>query len=223
MTQEPLTNKQHNAVQMLLPWYATGRLEAEERATVDAHLRRCARCQGDLALERRIVRESAARVPSSHAGWVAMLARLDAPTASPLPAARPPRERRRWLRSDGHGAGRRLRWVVAGQSVAIAILATWMVGANVLGPQARQGEYRALSADTQAPAGNVLVMFKPTTPENELRKLLTASGARLVNGPTSAGAYVLMLPGGADGRGLATLRSSSAVTMAEPIEGESQP
>jgi anti-sigma factor RsiW len=223
----PIDERQHDTVQMLLPWYSTGQLDADERETVERHLQGCARCQADLAVERRIAREPADLVPSADAGWAAMTARLNAPSLpSALPGTpqrRAPRERRRWLAGRNGAGGNRLRWIVAGQSVAIAVLATWMVGTRVLVPQPMQGDYRTLSATTEAPIGNILVMFRPTTSEGELRRLLAASGARVVNGPTSAGAYVLMVPDAADGRALVTLRSSHAVTMAEPIEGETLP
>lgn len=38
----------------LLPWYANGTLKTEERAQVEAHLARCARCQRELHELQRI-------------------------------------------------------------------------------------------------------------------------------------------------------------------------
>jgi hypothetical protein len=38
----PLHGDEHHEVQLLLPWCATGRLDAADRARVEAALRRCA-------------------------------------------------------------------------------------------------------------------------------------------------------------------------------------
>lgn len=44
----------HAAVQALLPWYASGRLDDSDAAAVEAHLAGCARCRAELAVERRL-------------------------------------------------------------------------------------------------------------------------------------------------------------------------
>ena len=41
------------AVQKLLPWYLTGRLEDAERLQVDEHLATCAECRAELETERQ--------------------------------------------------------------------------------------------------------------------------------------------------------------------------
>ena len=44
----------HDDACALLPWYATGRLDAEDVARVEAHLPTCTQCQADLIAERRL-------------------------------------------------------------------------------------------------------------------------------------------------------------------------
>jgi hypothetical protein len=63
MTVIPLDRQNHEAVQALLPWYLTRRLEPGELALVERHLALCARCRADLAFERRL-RDAMAALPS---------------------------------------------------------------------------------------------------------------------------------------------------------------
>lgn len=212
----------HEAARLLLPWFAAGTLDAVERAQVAAHLAECPDCQAELALDRELAGASPQVMPSPDAGWAALSARLgDAPVEHTSMPAPPPRrrDRRPWLRSGGGGAAR-WRWLAAAQFGAIAVLGTWLL-VPATSPLPARSSYRALGT-TDEMTGNVLAMFRPDTSEAELRGLLTASDARVVDGPTSAGAYVLAVPGGAHGVGLARLRRSSAVTMAEPI-GDAAP
>ena len=53
----------HEQAEELLPWYATGRLDAADRSLVEAHLAACARCQRQLAGERRMVDRFRAKTP----------------------------------------------------------------------------------------------------------------------------------------------------------------
>ena len=80
--------------------------------------------------------------------------------------------------------------------------------------------YRALGEAPAAAAriGNVLVMFGPSTSEPGLRRALEASHARLVDGPTSTGAYILSVAPEQRAAALAILRAQPGVTLAEPID-----
>ncbi|HEX5182653.1 MAG TPA: hypothetical protein VFW19_05805, partial [Allosphingosinicella sp.] len=85
------------------------------------------------------------------------------------------------------------------------------------------GPYHALgdaapASGEAARAGNVLAMFRPNASVAAMRRSLDASGARFVDGPTPAGAYLLQVPGGGKGAALAALRRNPNVTMAEPID-----
>ena len=112
----------------------------------------------------------------------------------------------------------RLKWVVAAQFAAIAVLGFAALPTAPAAPDARQGTYRALGDAPAARSGNVLAMFRPDASVEAMRHSLDASGARFVDGPTPAGAYVLDVPGGDKGAGLAALRRDPNVTMAQPID-----
>ncbi|THC40123.1 hypothetical protein C2862_22465, partial [Massilia sp. Mn16-1_5] len=131
-------------------------------------------------------------------------ARLDAPERPPArpAAANDPR----WLR----------RAVLAqcGVIVLLAALLAWRGDGT--------DAYRGLGA---APAvqGQAVVVFRPETTERELRRIVQASGARIVDGPTVTDAWGLTLPRDDAARLLARLRAEPAVLLAEPLGAEGRP
>src|SRR5262249_8964281 len=83
--------------------------------------------------------------------------------------------------------------------------------------------YHALSAKTAPTRGNMVVGVRPDTPEANLRAALTASHARVVDGPTEVGGYVLAAPAAERAQALATLRGRAEVTLAQPIDPDPSP
>lgn len=213
----------HREAQLLLPWRAAGTLEATDQVLVDAHLAECPTCQVDLAREVQLKAAVADEAPAAQNGWARLQARMGHIELEPEPVATPvpclPKEtpsrgsRRGWSRvgrtlSDP----KRLRLVVGAQFAALLVMGTLTAM-----PVERPGAYRALGDAPAARTGDALVMFRPETSEAALRRALSVADARLVDGPTTAGAYLLQLPGGANGPGLIALRRNPDVTLAEPI------
>jgi hypothetical protein len=89
------------------------------------------------------------------------------------------------------------------------------------GADAQAGDYRLLGA---APAvrGSLIVVFRPDTPERELRSIVLASGAHVAGGPTATGAWVLATDR-ASAEVAARLRAEPAVTLAEPLGAAAGP
>ncbi|TCP31045.1 zf-HC2 domain-containing protein [Sphingomonas sp. BK235] len=199
------------AVLRLLPWHLTGTLDAADEELVGRHLAGCATCRAELARERALATAVHTAEPRAGDGWAGMSALLD--RAEPRPRQRA----RAWVRRSGAlGSQRTWRWIAGAQFAALLVLGTW-----VALPSQRAPAYRALGDASQVRAGNALVMFRPETSEAALRRSLAEADARLVDGPTASGAYVIALPG--DGTALARLRAQPAVTLAEPIERGSAP
>jgi hypothetical protein len=79
----------------VLPWYAAGRVTADERALVEAHLAGCARCRDELAQWRAVgaalAREEAQTAPeqASGEGWLALSERIQALDSPRRPARFP--------------------------------------------------------------------------------------------------------------------------------------
>jgi hypothetical protein len=196
----------HEQVQKLLPWFVVDTLTGKELELVNQHLNVCAECQADFAWQCKLQ----ATPPASEANpdvdraFAKLRVRLDETPhrASRLSPARSPGY-------FGLGNGSWMRWALAAQFFAIIGLAALLATGNV-------AAYRALGA-SQNVRGNMVVVFKPDTPEHELRRLLHDAGARIVDGPTVTDAYLLAVPGEKLAGALHDLRANTAVIVAESL------
>src|ERR1700712_242171 len=86
----------HVAVQRLLPWYLTGRLETAEHDAVEAHLAACPECRAELETERQwqLLQPGHGAQVDVEDGWARMRARLGAGDPAPVaPVPMPVRRR----------------------------------------------------------------------------------------------------------------------------------
>lgn len=208
----------HREVQALLPWHATQALDADDRRRVEAHVADCALCQADLAFERQLLAaqtaaDDAPMAAAADAGLARLRSRLD---AAPRPGARAALRAALQQLSDGwRGLGGFGRSVVAAQGALITAL-----GLALVLNAGDDGRYRALGAAPTASPGNVLVMFRADATEAELRAALRERGARLVDGPTAGGAWVLAVPPAERRAAVDALRALPIVTLAQPLGPE---
>jgi hypothetical protein len=219
----------HAETRELLPWLANGTLAGAELERVQRHLGACADCRALLDWERRLHAVRQLEPPlSSRQAFAALLPRLGAQDAGSqeAPAADPPQagghrqlEPRRW---GGLGAANDPRWLRALAAVQLGVIAALALGLTLalVSPGSQEPGYRSLGAHAAA-AGNIVVSFDPATPEHELRRILQASGGRVVDGPTATGAWVLAVEPSAARPALERLRAESVVTLAEPLAIES--
>jgi hypothetical protein len=128
--------------------------------------------------------------------------------------------RRRLAEDEAGFAARLLRlvqaragWLGAGMAAALAVV----VAGVSLAPSEPPAEYRALAAAAPANA-DLVVIFRPETTERQMRQVLEASGARLVDGPTATDGYLLRAPPGGRDAALKTLRASGLTVLAEPLD-----
>jgi Putative zinc-finger len=199
-----LNGDPHAQAQRLLPWYVTGSIDAEEAAQVEAHLNDCAECHEDLEAELALARQVKTLPSDEERGWAGLKARVQDPSTA---------------KRDGF-FGRRvpLGWALAAQAASLAILVT-IVAFALVSPKPL---YRTLGSAPTAESGNLVVIFKPETPERTLRATLMQNGARIVDGPTSTDAYVLHATAARRAEILARLRASPDISLAEPIDGDSR-
>lgn len=202
----------HQQTQTLLCWYANGTLEADEVAYVEAHLSECPACRAELESERALSSEIAHLPPEVDHVWSALRATVEAPSRRRAAA-------RRLAPADFLRRPISLGWALAAQAASLAVVGAllWMAAAPT------QPAYRTLSSPPTASAGNVVVIFKPTTSEQELREALRQSSARLVDGPTASDAYILHVAPREREAALSRLRGDTQVVLAEPIDGILQP
>ena len=197
----------HNELRELLSWYVTGQLDAAEAARVEAHLDGCAECQAELRFEQRLESEVARLPLEVEAGWARMRRRMEGDRPE-LRVLRALRARAPWL-----------GWGVA----AVLMLGLGVLLAPSLRPAPAADGYHALGAAPAAEPGNVVVIFRPDTTEKSMREALKASGARLVDGPTPADAYVLHVPAPTRDAALASLRARREIVLAQPVDSGGTP
>lgn len=239
----------HQAVQELLPWYASSQLEADDARRVEVHLHTCEQCREDLQWERKMLDQGSAdnSLPPGvdmERAWARILPALGptddiddmparagtaaAPSAAPAPSpARPAIEApatapvvpRRWWAMGAANQPTWLRWAVAAQWVLIVGLVALLAR-----PDEPPAAYRVLGNGVGgAPVGNLVVMFQPTTTERELRRVLQAQGARVVDGPTVTDAYLISVADENRERALQALRKDPAVKLAEALDDGGTP
>jgi|GEM_PF-999765 len=207
-----LDRSTHETVQKLLPWFVTASLHDDEHDLVEDHVRTCSQCQADVEWERKFrhsVSTSRITLVSSF-GVEQALSRL-----------RPQLEDRGWhavikryfriAKNGWQQSSRSMRIVVGAQFVLITLLAY-----RALSPQP-DSAYLALTQAHLAGA-NVIVAFKPTVSEIQMRRILASNSARLVNGPTMSGAYLLAVPENQRAQTLLRLQADNAVAMAAELD-----
>lgn len=189
----------HEKAQMLLPWYGNGTLDYEDTLFFEAHLAECDECRADVVANRAL-RELYAEAP-----------------VAARPARHPP------VAGSPQGLAGRLgaRWGKATQLALAAAAAVTLI--VVVTPNQRDDQYRLLGSNDAAAQGNAIVLFSPDTAERDLRAALEQAGARLVDGPTASGAYVVQLPEQRRAAALAGLRALPQVVLAEPVDAASGP
>lgn len=207
----------HREAQEALPWLANGSLGGAELARVQAHVRTCTSCRAELARLRMLRAAGPVPEPDCDPGraLARLLPQLDAPATASAPSSLPGA---RWRERIAAANDRSwLRAAIAVQCGVIGVLAFLLAGAQG-GSGAHDphdAAYRVLGAGKAAQA-RLVVMFKPETPEAELRRIVRAHGARIVGGPTVADAWLLDADGSA-AHALAGLRAEDAVTLAEAL------
>ena len=187
----------HEQAQLLLPWRVNGTLEPSDAALLDAHLAECVECRRDLAVNLAL-REIYAEMPV---------------TGHLAPPALPPPSHSSWQllkRRFSSGWGRAAQTALAAAAAVALVL--------YVAPSPQQGDYRLLGSDTSEPRGNAIVLFSPDTAERDLRAALEQAGARLVDGPTASGAYIVHMDDARRAEALGALRAKSQVILAEPID-----
>jgi len=203
----------HTQTWDLIPWVVNGTASAEQRARVDQHLRDCADCRREFALQQQFqagLRDDAAAAEHDpRPGLERLFLRIDAETV-PLPAATATVNRGGWL-----------PWLAAAvivQAVGLALLTGLL-----LGRPAAPDEYRTLSAAPGRSDAVIRLVVAPDTTLAALGALLADTQLRIVESTADNGAFGLAPRDAAAppdvAATLAALRARPGVLMAEPIAG----
>jgi anti-sigma factor RsiW len=212
-------DENHWELQRLLPWYVTGRLDKAEHDRVEAHLQTCEECQDEVRFERTLAQSVKDLPLDAEVGWRRLERRLKAePQQEPGRVAPGAGVIRTGVQWGG--------WAVAACALVAAGVTVMARAPQKLQPQQQQaasGQYHVLGAAHSVAPGNMVVIFRPETPERAIRGELTAVNARIVDGPTAADAYVLTVPAAQRPDALAKLRSQPNIVLAEPVDPGAAP
>jgi len=208
----PFDAATHKVAHVLLPWWVNGTLKGDELAFVKQHLDECPHCRQEVEWLREL-----------HAACIAGEAIPGASVAF--------RNLRRQLEEsrDGRDSATRLRqlrdrtrrwwpWAIAAEFAVIVVL-----GGLLLTNADSPALYRTLGAgNAKTPAtGSLVVVFDPATPQAEVQRILRSAGARVVDGPTQANAYVLEVPPGQTGRAAQAIKAERATLLIESLGPQS--
>lgn len=205
----------HHEAQRLLPWFVNGTLDDEEQALLEQHLGECSQCQAELAelREWQAVGAQPAAAPADVAqAWQRLRQRLPAPGST--------RGHRWWnsAQQDWRQTSSWLRWTLVAQTAVLCGVALLSM------PRSEPTPYRTLStlSAPQHAANTLVIVFDPRASEAQLRRLLRASQARIVDGPNDAGAYTIAVPAGRLASVRDALRAAPGVTLVESLAPESE-
>jgi hypothetical protein len=215
----------HQDAWLSLPWLANGRLSGAERMRVEEHVRGCALCSREVAMQRRLgdVLTEPERV--THApgpSFRKLMERIDG--RAPVTPAEPRAARLRAL-----AAGRSSLWRPPGLAWAASFLL--LVGfAAVAATTYRwsQPRYSTYTSAAQTSSTVLHIAFVPSLSIDEVSDALRSAGARMVEGPDATGIFgvtpAAASPNAADASaGLSALagrlRADTRVRWVEPISG----
>ncbi len=204
----------HEMVEELLPWYVTQSLRSSESDLVREHLRHCEQCRGEAKLARTLyataysTKDFESELDNDYADrtYDEINARIDALPSKP--------KFRRILKKLIPSWGHPTNWipsVLAIQYMVIICLGFYLVSHNE-----EKVVYNALSAPRSAEA-NIVVVFQHETTITEMQEILQKNGAKIVDGPTASGAYLLSVSDKHIVPVIAHLRQEKTLIMVEPL------
>jgi len=217
----------HRTAWELLPWYVNGTLSGQDLDAVTGHLPGCAACAEEVARCRDLavavgVVPAVATAPSAER-LARLIARIDAieHAGGRTNGWRERlRERIDGLRDLLQSTPVPTRWALAAQSALVVLLVA--VIASQMTPSA---SYRTLASGAGPVArgqAQIRVVFTEDTSERDMRAVLERVAGRIVDGPSTMGAYTVQVPVPAASSDriapvLDVLRMQPQVRLAEPI------
>jgi hypothetical protein len=215
----------HAEAWALLPWLANGRIAAEDREWVEAHVQACAECRAELASQRLVAShvhrdETASPQPvgsDEQRSFNKLWARIEASESASIPATGTTGVAVPVPRSS-----RTVRWLAA----AVVVQA---IGLGVLGMALRDNggssdDFKLVaSVEPRLNAPAVRIVFAPQASVGSINTLLTHQGLSIVGGPGSSGNFTAELSAdavasGASAASVAEVISKDPnVTFAQPI------
>jgi hypothetical protein len=221
----------HAEAWALLPFVASGRIDAADREWIDAHAQSCAECRAELAAQRKLADEmqrEGAQAPADEAlaeqrSFNKLWSRIE---AAESPGAVPEVAPEARVAGGSRGA-RAVRWLAAAvvvQAIGLGVLGVYSITGT--GATRQGGEFQTVTsekpASTNASAPAVRLVFAPNTSIETVNAILTHQGLEVIAGPGSAGIFTTALSAEAAAAG-ASPESIAAVLSKDPHVSFAQP
>jgi hypothetical protein len=218
----------HADAWLMLPWLANGRLSGAERVRVEEHVRGCAQCTREVAVQRRlceVLTEPERITYAPGPSFRKLMDRIDGrkPSAGAQPLIPAPPALVLAARRSSAWRPPGLAWAA---SFVLAVGVFGLAATTYRWSQPRYTTYTA--APAPASVAVLHVAFVPSLPISEVGEALRSAGARVVEGPDDTGivgvAPLVPAAGAADAsaglHALAVrLRADARVRWVEPLAG----
>ncbi len=212
----------HAEAWALLPWMANGRIAADDREWVEAHVQGCADCRAELAAQRLVAAQVARDVataphsaaPGEQQSFNKLWARIEAAESVSRNSAGP-------SAVSAPRGSRTVRWLAA--AVVVQALGLGVLGLALRNGQATDASFKTVATvEPRLNAPAVRVVFAPGASIGTVNTLLTHQGLSIVSGPGTSGNYTAELSADAVASG-ASAESVAAVMARDPNVAFAQP
>jgi hypothetical protein len=193
MSGQEMQEREREGIEMLLPWYVTGRLDRADRARVEGYLARYPDVAAQLDLVQAECEQSVRGNEALGAPPAGALDRLMAslPTARPGVTQRIARSTLLQQVADLFAAptARRVRWAALAAAALIVVQAAAISTLLVRGG----GTYQTASGQAAGEGVVALVVFAEDARVGAIAQLLVEFEASIVDGPKPGGVYKIRL------------------------------
>ena len=198
----------HEEINLLLPWYLNGTLDTEEKEVVKKHLSDCSLCHMEIE-ELKMLRGTIMEANEAQNEMLSVsvekmemdiMDRIDAYEESVVQNTQrvPITETDSlWTKVQGFFEG-----ITMPAMSPVGMAALFVIQfAIILGLAGtllfNEPEYEVLSVDTQTAQNmgpTIMISFKDSATEKEIRGLLSSIDGRIIDGPKAGGLYIVELP-----------------------------
>lgn len=214
----------HAEAWALLPWLANGRIAADDREWVEAHVTGCAECRAELAAQRMVATQmSRADEPQAaneeQKSFNKLWARIEAAENATLPATGT------LGGAGGSRASRTVRWLAAAvvvQAIGLGVLGFGALQGGNPDGDAAPGIVTVANPERRLNAPAVRIVFAPQASIDTVNTLLTHQGLSIVSGPGIQGNFTAELSPDAVASG-ASAESVAQVISKDPNVSFAQP
>jgi Putative zinc-finger len=229
----------HAEMAELIPWYVKGTLSADERKTIDSHLKSCEHCRQTLS-ECRTLAQKPASVQTewqpSPAHFSRLMDALDVLEANEKAApialsneipSKTPKKPGIFQRLSGYFSQTPslVRWTLAAETFAIAGIIGFMVLPHQLDPlKSTSFETLSNAESTDRKVANVVrVVFDADMSVKALSDLLKETKAQVRQGPSAVGAFTVEVAKDNVAQAMATFRANKNVRLVLLMDQTSDP